>query len=147
MTLRRTTAAVFAIVLAGALTSCSISGGDVPDLTFDDTVNDAVLQVARDGTTVPVSEVVDVEWDEAALFTEGEPVEAIEEVVGETGLKGKRYVSSPNLIVLRKDGEVVGLIGTSADVFDGEYKVLLGSDAVLAPEKRGVGLVVLTTGP
>lgn len=147
MTLRRTTAAALAAVLAGTLTSCSILGGDMPDLTFDDTVNDAVLQVARDGTTVPVSEVVDVAWDEAALFAEGAEVETIEGVVGETGLKGKRYVSSPSLIVLRNEGEVVALIGATADVFDGEYGVLLGSDAVLAPEERGVGLVVLTTGP
>jgi hypothetical protein len=147
VTLLRTTAAALTLVVTGALTSCSILGGEMPDLTFDATVNEAVMQVAREGTTVPVSEVVDVPWDEAALFAEGEKVEAIEEVVGETGLKGKRYVSSPSLIVLRKDGEVVGLIGATADVFDGEYGVLLGSDAVLAPEERGVGLVVLTTGP
>lgn len=146
MTLRRTAAAL-AVVLAGALTSCSILGGDMPDLTFDDTVNDAVARVAQEGTTVPMGDLVDIPWDEAALFAEGEPVEAIEEIVGETGLKGKRYVSSPSLIVLRKDGEVVSLIGATADVFDGEYGVLLGSDAVLAPEERGVGLVVLTTGP
>jgi hypothetical protein len=146
MTLARTAAAALSVVLAGALTSCSILGGDMPDLTFDETVNQAVLEVARDGTTVPVSEVVDVPWDEAALFTEGAEIEAIEELVGETGLKGKRYVSSPSLIVLRNEGEVVGLIGATADVFDGEYGVLLGPDAVLAPEARGVGLVVLTTG-
>ncbi|WP_369371860.1 hypothetical protein AB1046_00665 [Promicromonospora sp. Populi] len=118
----------------------------MPDLTFDAAVNDAIMQVAQEGTTVPVSDVVDVAWDEAALFAEGAQVSAIEELVGETGLKGERYVSSPSLIVLRNDGEVVSLIGATADVFDGEYGVLLGSDAVLAPEQRDVGLVVLTAG-
>jgi hypothetical protein len=139
-------ATVFVIAVASILTSCSIPGGDMPELTFDETVNDAVLQVARDGTTLPVGDVIDVPWDEVALFTEGAEIEAIETTVGETGLKGKRYLSSSNLMVFRKEGEVVALVGTSADVFTGKYDDLLGPDSVLTPDgRRGAGYVVLTS--
>lgn len=146
MTPFRITAAALAIALAGALSSCSTAGQDASALTFDDTVNDAVMRVAEDGTTVPVSDVVDVAWDEAALFSEGATRTEIEDVVGESGLKGDRYMSSTNLLVLRQEGEVVALIGTSADVFAGEYGVLFGTDAVFAPDDGWDGYVALTSG-
>lgn len=139
--------AAVAAAAAFLLAACSGSGEDVPGMPeyqYDESVNAAIMDVAGGGNAVPLSEVTSMEWDEVALFSEGATLDEIEAVVGQTGLKWKRFTSSTNLLVFRKAGEPVALSGTSADVFDGEYGTLLGDDAILAPAEGKSGLVVLT---
>lgn len=129
----------------GLLAACGQTGPTreeaMPQLRFETTVDEAIDAVSDTGEPVPVSEVTDVEWDEVALFTEGTTRSEIEAVVGASGLNGDRYLSSTNLLVLRADGAVVGLIGTTPDVMDGPYGVLLGPGAAFTA--AGDGYVTL----
>jgi hypothetical protein len=136
-----------AAVVMLLVAACGGSPSDKSVLTFDESVNAALIKVAESGTTIGLRDVTSVEWDEVALFSEGDLLADIEAVVGTTGLKGNRYLSSTNLLVFRKDGQVVAVCGTSADVLDGEYSKLLGADAILRPSHGRKGYVVLTARP
>lgn len=140
--------AVVAAAAAFLLAACGgpeEKGSEMPEFHYDESVNAAIMKVADGGDAVPLGDVTSVEWDEVALFSEGATHEEIEAVVGQTGLTGKRFTSSTNLLVFRRAGEPVALSGTSADVFAGEYGTLLGEDATLAPAEGKAGLVVLTS--
>ncbi|WP_277207923.1 hypothetical protein [Isoptericola croceus] len=141
--LRRAAAVAGAMFL---LTACGNQGEDVvgvPEYQYDESVNTAVIDAAQGGGAVLLRDVTSLEWDEVALFSEGATLDEIEELVGPSGLQGKRFTSTTNLLVFRLDGEPVALRGTSADVFAGEYGELLGADAVIAPVEGRSGLVVL----
>lgn len=142
--LRRAAAVAGAMLM---LSACGIQGEDVvavPEYEYGESVNAAIMDVAQGGDAVMLQDVTSFEWDEVALFSEGATRDEIEELVGPSGLQGKRFVSSTNLLVFRQDGDPVALQGTSADVFDGEFGMLLGGDAVIAPVENRSGLVVLT---
>ncbi|MDW5323730.1 hypothetical protein [Plantactinospora sp. KLBMP9567] len=135
--------AVAVLLLAG----CGSAGSqDLPALQFEEAIDTAIAGVAKNGEPVLVRDLTSVEWDEVALFSEGATKPEIENVVGESGLKGNRYLSSPNLLVFRDAGEVVSLVGTTPDLFTGEYGVLLGPEAFLTPDEARGGYVWLTDG-
>lgn len=137
------TMAVAVLLLAG----CGSAGSrDMPALQFDEAMDTAIAGVTKNGEPVPVRDLTSVEWDEVALFSEGATRPEIEDVVGESGLRGDRYLSSTNLLVFRDAGEVVSLIGTSPDLFTGEYGVLLGPEAFFTPDEARGGYVRLTDG-
>jgi hypothetical protein len=136
--------AAAAVFLLAACGGPEEKGSEMPEFQYDESVNAAIMKVAEGGDAVALGDVTSVEWDEVALFSQGATREDIEAVVGQTGLKDKRFTSSTNLLVFRRAGEPVALSGTSADVFAGEYGTLLGEDATLAPAEGGAGLVVLT---
>lgn len=140
--------AVVAATVIGLLVGCGSAETEesMPRLVFDETIDQAISAVAESGEPAEVQGLTEVAWDEAALFSEGATRAEIEDVVGESGLKGDRYMSSTNLLVLRQAGEVVALIGTSPDVFTGEYGVLFGEDAVFAPDGEWDGYVALKGG-
>jgi hypothetical protein len=143
---RRTASAVAVAVLL--LAGCGRTeelGQDTPELQFDQAVDRAIDGVATNGTSVLVRDLISVEWDEVALFSEGATETKIEDVVGDSGLNG-RYVSSTNLLVFRATGEVVALIGTSPDVFTGEYGVLFGPEAIFTSDQARDGYVRLADG-
>ncbi|MCF4123517.1 hypothetical protein L1785_21345 [Antribacter sp. KLBMP9083] len=139
------TAVLAALLLAGCGTTGE-SGQDMPTLQFDQAIDTAIDGVAETGAPVLVRDVTSIEWDEVALFTEGATAEEIKTVVGDAGLHGERYLSSTNLLVFRADGEVVALIGTSPDVFTGEYGVLLGREAAFTSDGAWEGYVRLSEG-
>lgn len=121
-----------ATCLALLITACGEPEQENPRPGPDAAIDEAIIDVMNGGDTIALRDVTQVEWDEVALFGEGTPRTEIEQVVGPTGLLEERYLSSPNLLVLRNDGQIVQLVTLAPDAFVGEFGVLLGPDAELA---------------
>ncbi|MFE6235273.1 hypothetical protein [Cellulosimicrobium sp. NPDC057862] len=109
-------------------------------------LDEAIIEAARGGTELALADAADFSWDEVALFHEGTTVDDIESVVGETGIDKERFTGGTDLFVFRDGGQVVRLLVTSPDVFTGDYRTLLSSAAVVAPDASRPGYVRLVDG-
>lgn len=135
--------ATLVLVAAG----CSGEEADMPTIEgAPEALDEAIIEAAQGGTELALADAADFSWDEVALFHEGTTVDDIESVVGETGIDKERFTGGTDLFVFRDGGQVVRLLVTSPDVFTGDYRTLLSSTAVVAPDASRPGYVRLVDG-
>ncbi|NYD77571.1 hypothetical protein [Arthrobacter cupressi] len=128
---RRLALLMLGTALACALGACS-PGGTMPE--SNDKLDRSVLDAARNGTELRLSDATDFEWDQAGFITEGTPATEIESAFGEAITREKRYTASPALFVFLKDGKVAKAIRITPDAFSGsDAKKKYGRDVALVP--------------
>lgn len=100
----------------------------------NETLDNRVLEAARNGTALRLADATDFEWDQAGFVTEGTPATEIEAAFGEAITREKRYTASPALFVFLKDGKVSKAVRITPGAFSGsDAKKKYGPDVSLVP--------------
>lgn len=92
------------------------------ELTSAPEIDEAIFALWKSGGERPLSEIVDVDFEELLVLPEGTSTERVNEAAGGKLLNGKYYQSSTQLFLFRADGRAVLAAMISSDVFEHEVQ-------------------------
>ncbi len=91
-------------------------------LSSDKALDEAIVELWKNGGSRPVAKLVDVPFDELLVFPETTPAGRINDAAGTRLLKDKYYLSSTQLFLFRQGGRGVRAVMVSPDVFQHEVQ-------------------------
>lgn len=111
-------------LLCAGLVVCSRMSQAAPELKVSSSkpLDEAIVELWKNGGARPVAELVDVPFDELLVFPETTPAGRINDAAGTRLLKDKYYLSSTQLFLFRQGGRGVRAVMVSPDVFQHEVQ-------------------------
>lgn len=100
-------------------------------LTSGAEIDEAIGELWNNGGERPLSDIVEVDFDELLVFPEGARAERVNDAAGGQLLRGEYYQSSTHLFLFRSAGRAVLAAMVSSDVF--EYEV---QNATFGPDVK-----------
>lgn len=136
----RRVAPLLAFVLYCTVAACGGDGGgpsgsgteSTVSVSRDESLEAALRQASRDGTTVRLAEATDFSWTEVYVFSEGATPEEVREAVGVPVLDG-RYYDAGNLLVFCTDGQVDRAVTVVPDMLKASVGTAYGRGTELVP--------------
>ena len=111
-------------LLCAGLVVCSRMSRAEPELKLSSSkpLDEAIVELWKNGGSRPVAELVDVPFDELLVFPETTPAGRINDAAGTRLLQDQYYLSSTQLFLFRQGGRGVRAVMVSPDVFQHEVQ-------------------------